>query len=214
MPLGKKYVVHCNKAPYDVYIGRPSPFGNPYSHLEKSAAKFKVATREQAVSLYEKWLLARPELVERVKKELRGKTLGCYCAPLACHGDVLARIANEGVEPQPRSRSVYGGKASATPQSATPASTIPFTQFLRPDGRKIPVVFERDGKIAAVAAELIKVGCTFEVEALKTGEVSLECIGPDADSLATELCANGPDVPEVVDRLVMAAREAYGRRWR
>jgi len=30
-----------------------------------------------------------------VKANLRGKILGCYCAPLACHGDILARIANE-----------------------------------------------------------------------------------------------------------------------
>ena len=30
----------------------------------------------------------------RVRDELSGKRLGCFCAPLPCHGDVLAEIAN------------------------------------------------------------------------------------------------------------------------
>lgn len=89
-------VVHCKKEPYDVYIGRGSKFGNPYSHLPNSAAPFPVETREDAIRLYEEWIRSQPELMEAVKKELRGKILGCWCAPLACHGDVLIRISNEG----------------------------------------------------------------------------------------------------------------------
>ena len=80
-------VVHCKREPYDVYIGRPGPWGNP----------FKIGrdgTREEVIQLYEMWLLERPELVARAKEELRGKRLGCFCAPDACHGDVLLRIAN------------------------------------------------------------------------------------------------------------------------
>ena len=92
--MKKTLVVHCKRAPYDVYIGRPSEWGNPFSHLERSAAAFRVATRKEAIEAYEKWLLEQPELVARVKRELRGKVLGCYCAPLPCHGDVLARVAN------------------------------------------------------------------------------------------------------------------------
>jgi len=34
-------------------------------------------------------------MIERVKRELKGKVLGCWCHPKECHGDVLARIANE-----------------------------------------------------------------------------------------------------------------------
>jgi Domain of unknown function (DUF4326) len=30
-----------------------------------------------------------------VKRELRGKTLLCYCHPKRCHADVLAKIADE-----------------------------------------------------------------------------------------------------------------------
>jgi hypothetical protein len=88
-------VVHCKVKPYDVYIGRPSMYGNPYSHLKDSAAKFMVATREEAIAKYEAWLRARPEMVSRVKEELKGKVLGCWCWPKLCHGEVLVKIANE-----------------------------------------------------------------------------------------------------------------------
>ena len=87
-------VVHCKKAPYDVYIGRPSIWGNPYSHNNGTSAKFLVETRREAIKAYEAYLLRQPDLVERARRELRGKVLGCWCAPLSCHGDVLARIAN------------------------------------------------------------------------------------------------------------------------
>lgn len=90
-----KYVVHCKKEQYDVYIGRPSPFGNPYSHLPNTQARYQVESRKEAITKYEEWLRSQPELMERVKKELKGKILGCWCAPLICHGDVLARIAND-----------------------------------------------------------------------------------------------------------------------
>ena len=33
-------------------------------------------------------------MMQRAKMELRGKVLGCWCSPKACHGDVLAEIAN------------------------------------------------------------------------------------------------------------------------
>lgn len=71
-------VVHHKRAPYDVYIGRPSEWGNPFSHLPASAAEWRVATRDEAIRKYEEWLLAQPELVERVRRELRGKVLGCW----------------------------------------------------------------------------------------------------------------------------------------
>lgn len=88
-------VVNCKRTPYDVYIGRGGPWGNPFSHLASSSATFRVATREAAIAEYEKWLLAQPDLVKRARRELRGKVLGCWCVPLACHGHILARIANE-----------------------------------------------------------------------------------------------------------------------
>lgn len=87
-------VVHCKKEPYDVYIGRPGSWGNPFSFKENTLAEFKVSTREECVSEYEKWLLKQPNLIEKVKLELKNKVLGCWCAPLSCHGDILIKIAN------------------------------------------------------------------------------------------------------------------------
>lgn len=90
----KPRVVHCKKEPFDVYIGRPSPWGNPFSHKEGTLAEHRVATREEAVARFREWFLSRPDLVEKAKRELKGKVLGCWCKPASCHGDVLLEIAN------------------------------------------------------------------------------------------------------------------------
>ena len=89
-------VVHCKKEKYDVYIGRPSPWSNQFTHLDyETLAKWKVASRDEAVKAYEKWIRSKPELMAKAKRELKGKILGCWCKPQSCHGDVLAKIANE-----------------------------------------------------------------------------------------------------------------------
>lgn len=50
-------------------------------------------TRVDVIERYEAWLLTQPD-PRAALPELAGKTLGCWCAPCACHGDVLARLAN------------------------------------------------------------------------------------------------------------------------
>lgn len=94
----KKLVVHCKKEPYDIYIGRGSKFGNPFSHKYSKYAEVFVDTREEAIECYKNWLGTRPDLVEAAKKELKGKILGCFCDPLPCHGHILAGIANDMTE--------------------------------------------------------------------------------------------------------------------
>ena len=90
-------VVNLKHEPYDVYIGRPGPFGNPYTHLPSSIHGVEyVGTRAEAIQKFETWARSNPEFVARVKRELKGKVLGCFCKPQPCHGDVLARIAEEG----------------------------------------------------------------------------------------------------------------------
>lgn len=81
-------VVHCRREPYDVYVGRPSRFGNPF-------VVGRDGTRKEVIAKYESWLRSNPGLLAEVRL-LRGKTLGCWCHPLPCHGGVLARIADEG----------------------------------------------------------------------------------------------------------------------
>jgi uncharacterized protein DUF4326 len=78
---------------YDVYIGRGSKWGNPFSHREGTKAEHVVSSREEAVSRFEEYLDSRPDLLAALP-ELRGKRLGCFCKPAACHGDVLARRAD------------------------------------------------------------------------------------------------------------------------
>ncbi len=86
-------VVNVKTEDAEVYIGRPSKWGNPFSHIP-GKGQIYVATREKAIELYEQHLLQQPDLVAALP-ELRGKVLGCWCKPLACHGDVLLRLANE-----------------------------------------------------------------------------------------------------------------------
>jgi hypothetical protein len=88
-------VVNCNFEECDYYVGRPSKFGNPYTHLHNTSAPWPVESREDAIRLYEEWIRSQPELMEAAKKELKGKILGCHCKPLDCHGDILLKIANE-----------------------------------------------------------------------------------------------------------------------
>jgi len=78
-------VVHCKKEPYDIYIGRPKKWGNPF-------IIGKDGTREEVVEKYREWILRQPTLLNDID-ELKNKTLGCWCSPNACHGDVLKELA-------------------------------------------------------------------------------------------------------------------------
>jgi hypothetical protein len=77
-------VVHCKKSQYDVYIGRPSKWGNPYEIG-------KDGNREQVIAKYREYVTSTPELMGSLS-ELKGKTLGCWCKPASCHGDVLVDL--------------------------------------------------------------------------------------------------------------------------
>lgn len=78
-------VVHFKRERYDIYIGRGSKWGNPF-------VIGRDGSRAEVIAAYEKWLRAQPQLL-RDLPELRGKVLGCWCAPRPCHGDVLAKLA-------------------------------------------------------------------------------------------------------------------------
>jgi hypothetical protein len=88
-------VVHCKKESYDVYIGRPSKWGNPFSHKTGTKAKFILPTRAEAIDAYLYWLTTgEGRHLLKDLPELKGKTLGCWCKPLPCHGDELADLVN------------------------------------------------------------------------------------------------------------------------
>lgn len=78
-------VVHCKRAPYDTYIGRPSKWGNPFVIGQHG-------TRDEVIDQYEEWVQTQPKLMAALP-ELAGKTLGCWCGPTnRCHGDVLMKL--------------------------------------------------------------------------------------------------------------------------
>lgn len=82
----KTTVVNCRTSDYDVYVGRPTIWGNPF-------IIGKDGTREQVIELYRKHVLSSEDLMKQIPM-LFGKRLGCWCAPKRCHADVLAELAN------------------------------------------------------------------------------------------------------------------------
>lgn len=98
----KTRVVNLRDCPKpDVYIGRsnrgPCGFGNPFRVSEYGHGK--------CIRMFFRWLVTgdsqgcsaatqdRRLWILRHVHELRGKTLGCFCAPKRCHGHVLAWLA-------------------------------------------------------------------------------------------------------------------------
>jgi hypothetical protein len=86
-------VVHCKREEFDVYVGRGSKWGNPYSHKVGTLAEHVVGSRTEAIQKFEEYLLSNQDLMSSLE-ELKGKTLGCWCKPKSCHGDILLRYAN------------------------------------------------------------------------------------------------------------------------
>ena len=79
--------------PFDVYIGRGTPWGNPFV-VGSREGQFD---RETAIALYREHFQKNILGVEERRRELhmlRGYRLGCHCKPLACHGDVIAAYLN------------------------------------------------------------------------------------------------------------------------
>lgn len=79
-----------------VYVGRPSPLGNPFPMRSE-------ADRNLVVHQYHEWLRKQYRSCGRVRDELERLLviaqagpleLVCWCAPLACHADVIAEALN------------------------------------------------------------------------------------------------------------------------
>ena len=89
-------VVHCKREEFDVYIGRPSRWGNPFSHQPETIARYRVKTRQEAIDAYRQHLwhkIRSGRIAMEDLADLDQKTLGCWCTPKACHGEVLLEFA-------------------------------------------------------------------------------------------------------------------------
>lgn len=73
-----------------VYIGRPGPWGNPFSIGQDG-------DRATVIQKYREWLAARPALQAQMRKELAGRDLVCWCHPHPCHGDIILEFLETGV---------------------------------------------------------------------------------------------------------------------
>lgn len=102
------------------YVGRGTPFGNPWAvtrtntgtgwavqwaghrdqHKPLGYNDFIPADNQRdahalAVELFETWVHAHPQLLERARRELSDRNVMCWCAEaLPCHGDAWLTIAN------------------------------------------------------------------------------------------------------------------------
>lgn len=98
-------VVNFKKMPFDVYIGRAGHgydgyFGNPILINGDSKSERERVLRAYRVYFADR-ILADARFRYRVE-ELRGKVLGCFCKPKACHGDIIAQWLNEGTVDEPK----------------------------------------------------------------------------------------------------------------
>jgi hypothetical protein len=91
----KTRVVNVRYEKCEIYCGRGSKLGNPFTHssLANTKALYQVATRDEAVDCHHLWFLAQPELMACLP-ELKGHVLGCYCKPERCHCDTIAALAD------------------------------------------------------------------------------------------------------------------------
>lgn len=86
--LNMTTVVNLRFEKCDIKIGRPSCFGNPF-FLKNTECDYE---RAEVIRKYKEYFYKRinddPDFKLAVEG-LRGKKLGCFCKPKACHGDVI-----------------------------------------------------------------------------------------------------------------------------
>lgn len=105
--------IHHNRRAEGVYVGRKDGsqfhYGNPFTHKKGTLANIIVGSREEAIVAFRDWLEGKAyQEVEPKRRqwildhlaELKGKRLLCFCAPQACHGDILAEMADKHESPQ------------------------------------------------------------------------------------------------------------------
>ena len=78
---------------YDVYIGRGTPWGNPFPIGYGEGGDSREVVIEKYRRYFEDELLKDPARLQALLS-LRGYRLGCHCKPLACHGDIIAAYLN------------------------------------------------------------------------------------------------------------------------
>ena len=123
----KARVIHLRDAPPDaIRIDRRTPWGNPF-------IIGKDGTRREVIAKFHDQFWARIHAGEVNLDQLaslHGKNLACHCAPLACHGDVLAEAAAWAVVNKTRAAAITTADA---PKRRTGATSLdPSTRTYSP----------------------------------------------------------------------------------
>jgi Domain of unknown function (DUF4326) len=92
-------IVNKYKERFDVYIGRGSKWGNEFVIEKDNKGKEIPGSRERVINQYREYIMNRPDLLRLIPVELKDKTLGCFCKPKPCHGDVLVELADARLYP-------------------------------------------------------------------------------------------------------------------
>jgi len=101
-----------------VYVGRAMHRGGwrlPASPLACPFRPGRDGSREEVMARYREYLLGRPDLLALLPG-LRGRRLGCWCAPLPCHAGVLAELADAGGD----ARAAAGAEGDVGPAASEP----------------------------------------------------------------------------------------------
>ena len=88
--------------------------------------------------------------------------------------------------------------------------SIPFTQYLLPNGQRRERVVDRSAEIEEKANELLKSKYYFEIELLTTGVVAMYSYKSGQEREVTmQLCDNGPQTLVCVDKLINDTYEHF-----
>ena len=83
------------KHPDSVYIGRHVVYvKGTFNSKWKNPFPVKRLGRDECIKAYKEYIMKNPELIKDLK-ELKGKQLGCWCKPEACHGDILVELIQQ-----------------------------------------------------------------------------------------------------------------------
>jgi hypothetical protein len=94
--LGYESLEEWKKNKKHLYIGRNMSFYVAGSDKSKWSNPFSLKKfgRDECLKLYEEYIIKNTELYNALD-ELDGLTLGCWCAPSKCHGDVLIKLLEQ-----------------------------------------------------------------------------------------------------------------------
>jgi len=88
--------------------------------------------------------------------------------------------------------------------------SVPFTQYLLPDGRRTQVLIDMPEEVEGIARRFIASGGRYECEILTTGDVSITKRRGEEGDVAIAVCPNGPEVPANVDKVVRESEQYIG----